>query len=64
MPFCACVCPYAYMVMNAYSVSRLEQHKSYIYTVSFTEQFRKLHLEGTRNSSYCNLRSGSIFVSL
>ena len=57
MPFCACVCPYAYgyelMVMDACSVSRFEQHKSYIYTASFTEQFPKLHSESNRNSSYC-----------
>ena len=57
MPFCACVCPYAYgyelMVMDACSVSRFEQHKSYRYTASFTEQFPKLHSESNRNSSYC-----------
>ena len=46
MPFCACVCPYAYgyelMVMDACSVSRFEQHKSYIYTASFTETVSKV----------------------
>ena len=57
MPFCACVCPHAYgyelMVMDACSVSRFEQHKSYIYTASFIEQFPKLPSESNRNSSYC-----------